>query len=94
MNWFSISTHSLWILGLTLLLSSLSLAHWHALQRQRPLRQLILEPFFHLTIVMGLGLFALGLALAVQPWTYKLGWLGLLAVSVWQGVTVWRRVMR
>jgi hypothetical protein len=94
LNWFTISIHLLWILGLTLLVSSLSLAHWHALQRRRPFRQLIQEPFFHLTILIGLGLFALGLALIVQPWGYKLGWLGLMAVSVWQGIMVWRRVIQ
>jgi hypothetical protein len=93
-DWLTVSIHLLWLLGLTLLLSSLSLAHWHAHQQRRPFRELILEPFFHLTIVMGLGLFALGLALIVQPWGYKIGWLGLMAVAGWQGIMVWRRAMQ
>ena len=93
LNWFSIFAHLLWILGLTLLLSSMSLAHWRALEQHRPFRQLILDPFFNLAIISGFGLFALGLTLTVEPWWYKLGWLSLTAVSVWQGVAAWRRVM-
>jgi hypothetical protein len=68
LNWFNILAHLLWILGLTLLLSSLSLAHWQALQQRRSFRQLMSESFFHLALMSGFGLFALGLILAVEPW--------------------------
>ena len=79
-----------WILGLAILLSGFSLAHWQATQQKRLFRYVLSKPYFHLTLIVGLILFALGFMLTVEFWLYKIGWVGLIILSVALEVIAWR----
>jgi hypothetical protein len=89
-DWLNLLYNALWILGLAALLANLSLAHWLAGQQKKSLRQSLLRPSFRLTAAASILLFALGLMLAVAPWWYKIGWAGLMTLSVWQGIIAWQ----
>lgn len=89
-DWLNVLSNLLWILGLAELLATLSLAHWLAGLQGRSLRWGLAEPRFRLAIAAGFLLFGLDLTLAVEPWWYKIGWVGVIALSVWEGVAAWR----
>ena len=84
-DWLNVLYNALWILGLAALLANLSLAHWRAGQQKKSLRQSLSKPSFRLTAAASILLFALGLMLAVEPWWYKIGWAGLMALSAREG---------
>lgn len=89
-DWPNVLYNFLWILGLAVLLTALSLAHWLAGQHQRPMRQHLSEPSFRLALAVGFMLFAVGMALIVEPWWHKVSWLGILVLSTWEGIVAWR----
>jgi hypothetical protein len=89
-DWLNVLYNFCWILGLALLLATFSLVHWQADGQQKPLRQGLSEPPGRLAIAAGMILFALGLLLIVEPWWYKIGWAGLIALSAWEGMSAWR----
>jgi hypothetical protein len=39
---------------------------------------------------IGTLVFALGFVLLVMPWWHKVPWVGIMALSLWQGVVAWR----
>jgi hypothetical protein len=41
-------------------------------------------------LAAGFGLFGLGLSLTIEPWWLKIGWLGVLGLAVWEGISAWR----
>ena len=89
-DWLNLAYHTVWILGLALLLATFSLAHWLAGQRGPSLEAVLAEPNFRLVIALGFALFGLGLGLMVEPWWYKICWLGIVVASIWLGQTAWR----
>jgi DMSO/TMAO reductase YedYZ heme-binding membrane subunit len=89
-DWLNVLYNFLWILGLAVLLTAFSLAYWLVGLEARPLRQGLSEPPFRLAIAAGIVLFALGLMLIVTPWWYKIGWIGIIALSAWEGLAAWR----
>jgi hypothetical protein len=89
-DWLDVLYQLLWILGLGVILTTASLTHWLAEQSTQSMRQLLAGPACRLGMAAGLGLFGLGATLLVEPWWYKIGWLGVIAVSLWQGWTAWR----
>jgi hypothetical protein len=92
-DWFDVLANALWILGLAVLLTAFSLAHWLASRSQETLRQTLMEPRFRLAIAAALVLFALGPLLGVEPWWHKIAWAGVLALAAWE-VIVARRDWR
>jgi hypothetical protein len=91
MDWLNILYNTLWILGLAALLATFSLAHWRASWQGASLRRALSEPGFRLAVAAEIALFALGLTLLVEPWWYKIGWVGIMAFSLWEGIAAWRR---
>jgi hypothetical protein len=89
-DWFNVLANALWILGLAVLLATVSLAHWLGGLKKKPLRQVLLGPDFHLVAAIGILVFALGFVLLVTPWWHKVPWVGIMALSMWQGVVAWR----
>jgi hypothetical protein len=89
-DWLDVLYQLLWLLGLGIILTTASLAHWLAEQSAQSMRQLLARPACRLAMAVGLGLFGLGAALLVEPWWYKIGWLGLIVGALWQGQTAWR----
>lgn len=88
-DWFNLLGHFLWLLSLALLLTAVSLFHWQAEQAERSLTEALAEPAARLAVAAGFFLFALGLALVVEPWGYKASWLGLMLLAGWIGWTAW-----
>jgi hypothetical protein len=89
-DWLNVLYNLLWIVGLATLLATFSLAHWLAEQEEQPWPQLLAAPSFRLALATGFALFSLGLSLMVAPWWYKIGWIGLMGVSLWEGQRAWR----
>jgi hypothetical protein len=90
-DWFNVFSNALWILGLALLLTTFSLAHWLATDRQeKSLRQSLSAPPCRLTIAAGLTLVALGLMLTMESWWYKIGWVVICVFSIREGVISWQ----
>ena len=73
-----------------MLLATFSLAHWLTGLEGKPLRQGMSEPRFRLVISISILVFALGFVLLVTPWWHKIPWVGIMALSLWQGVVAWR----
>ena len=89
-DWLNLAYQTASILGLALMLATLSLAHWLAGQRRQSLGQVLSEPDYRLAIASGFTLFGLGLGLMVEPWWYKICWFGIVTASIWLGQTAWR----
>ena len=90
-NWPYIFYNFLWIIGLALLLATFSLTHWMVEQEHKSFRQYLGEPPYRLLIAASFMLFALGLAFLSQWWGYKIGWLGVIGLSSWQGILAWQQ---
>lgn len=89
-DWLNVLFNFIWIFGLALSLALVSLAHWQAEERQMTFRQCLSRPFIRLAMALSFMLVALGLSLVVDPWWYKLGWVALLLLTIWEGITAWR----
>jgi hypothetical protein len=89
--WLDLLFHTFWIVGLALLLATFSLASWLTPGPQTSLWQRLTKPPFRLTIAISLFLFSLGLLLVTEPWGYKIGWAGLMALSLREGITAWQK---
>jgi hypothetical protein len=84
--------NALWIAGLALVLAVLSLARYHARSREVGLGQVLARVPYRLSLVAGLLLFCLGLALASRTWWEWIGWglLVLLLAAQWvQEARLW-----
>lgn len=90
-DWFNLFGHFLWLLGLALLLTTASLVHWQTEQAGRSLREALAEPSARLAVAAGFFLFALGLALVLEPWGYKASWLGFMFLAGWMGWAAWQQ---
>jgi Zn-dependent membrane protease YugP len=82
--------HALWIIGLALLLAAFSHAQWAAGLHRRSLRKTLWRPRCRLAMAFGLILFALGLMLTATAWWLRVAWVGIILLSLWEGVAAWR----
>ena len=87
---WSVFFHSLWFSGLSVLLATFSLAHWSVRLTDETMRQVLSKPSYRLATAAGLSLVGLGAVLVVATWWLKVGWGCLVAVALWEGLTVWR----
>jgi hypothetical protein len=92
--WFNLLGHFLWLLGLALLLTAVSLVQWQAEQVGRSSREAFAEPAARLAVAAGFFVLALGLALVLEPWGYKASWLGFMLLAGWLGLAAWRQRRR
>ena len=89
-DWFYVFANTLWILGLAVILASLSLTHWLANLQGQSFRRALTEPRVRLVNAVGFVMFTMALTLLVGPWWYKIGWIVVLALSIWEGYLAWR----
>jgi hypothetical protein len=81
-DWFGVIAATFWIAGLALLLALLGFAR---ASRDQSTRQVLSQPAFRVAIAGGLALFALGMCLAIGNWIERVGWLVVIALSLWEG---------
>ena len=77
---WSVAANSLWILGLSLLLATLSWAHWVARQEEAPMREVLGRAGLRIPVDVGLLLFCAGLAATSRRWWERVLW-GLLGAA-------------
>ena len=61
MSWVGVFFSALWMVGLAVLLFTLSMTHWLATMQQSSLRQSMSESPFRQILIAGLMLFGVGL---------------------------------
>jgi hypothetical protein len=89
-DWYLVGFSALWILGLSLMLATLSYADYEAYRRQARTRDVLAEPGYQLALNAGLSLFCLGLLGSARAWWERALWVVLaLAFSV-QVVRAWQ----
>ena len=88
-DWFGLFHNALWVLGLAVLLASLSYADWRRRLAQPPvsLRAALGIPRFQAAAGAGLALFCAGIALGGSVWWQTLIWAVLALVFVWMTAT-------
>lgn len=77
---WSVAANGLWVLGLSILLATLSWAAWASTAGEAPLRIVIMQPRIRLGVDAGLLLFCAGLAATARTWWERLLW-GALAAA-------------
>jgi hypothetical protein len=91
-NWWGLVSNSLWILGLSLCLSVLSMVSYRARAEQRPLREALSEPGSQVALVFGMLLFCLGILATSRTW-WQVLLSGLVVVIVAGSIIhLWRQV--
>ena len=73
-DWFSLAANSLWIVGLAVLLATLSYSDWKKSVENSSLRAVLGEFMPALSINVGLLLFCLGLLATSAMWWERAGW--------------------
>lgn len=80
-DWWMVATNSLWILGLSIILTAFGYHHWLAKETGRRLREMFRLHSWHLPFAVGMFLTCLGWGLAqASAWWETLLW-GLLAAT-------------
>ena len=87
-DWWGVFVSALWITGLALLLATASIAY--AFAQGQSLRAVLNQLSFHLALIIGLVLFALGMVLSVDTWWERGGWALVLGLTLWDGIAAWR----
>lgn len=77
-DWGLIGFSSLWIGGLALILSALGMANYRAAVLHVPMRQVLAEAGYRVTIDLGMTFFCLGMLGLAAAWWERVVW-GLLA---------------
>lgn len=83
----AIISGGLWILGLALILATLSWANYEAKSSHIRLREALTRPTFQRFMDFGLALFCLGLALGASRWWERALWFAFSAI--WLGWLLW-----
>lgn len=83
-DWAGLARNALWIMGLSVLLGTLSFAHWRAGQDGIRWRTMLGQPAYQALLSLGLLLFAAGLAWGATRLWERLAWWVLLAAFFWQ----------
>jgi hypothetical protein len=89
-EWPTLFYHFIWILGLAMLLTTLSLANWQTERQGKSFGQGLNKPSYRLASSAAFMLLALGMALSIEPLMYKASWLALLILALWAGIVAWR----
>ncbi len=84
-DWLGLVASAIWILGLGILLATLSYAY--ALSEGASIRRVLAQAPFRLATTSGGMLFALGTGLAVDTWFERVGWFVVIALVAWEGKT-------
>ncbi|MBI5034858.1 MAG: hypothetical protein HZB51_30405 [Chloroflexi bacterium] len=87
-DWFGVLSAAIWILGLALLLATMSIAYSSATDKS--LLAVLGKQSYRLALTVGLVLFALGMMLSVEAWWERIGWLLVMGLGLWDGVAAWR----
>jgi hypothetical protein len=67
-DWWGLVSNSIWILGLSVCLATLSLVSYRARAEQIPLREAVNEPGSQLALAIGLLFFCLGILATSRTW--------------------------
>ena len=89
-DWRMVGFASLWILGLSLILSVLGFVDYHARGNKRRFRDELKEPGYQVGINAGLVLFCLGLIGSARAWWESVLWGLLAAAFVYYGIVAFR----
>lgn len=90
-DWAFVGVHSLWILGLAIVLAAFSYHDWLRQERRVPLKQQLREPGWRLPFYSGLLLVALSFVLMRgSAWWERTLWLVLGASFGWDAALAWR----
>ena len=87
-DWIGVMVSAIWILGLALLLATVSIAY--AFAQGKSLRSVLGETSFRLALTIGGMLFAVGMTLSVETWWERAGWVSVIGLLLWDGVAAWR----
>ena len=90
-DWFNLLFHTLWILGLAVILAAFSYHDWLAAKQGVKLRQALDRRSFQGPLLLGLILVGLGLTLLAEVWWERLLWLGFVALFAAQGRQLWKK---
>ena len=88
--WSRLLGNVLCILGLSVLLAALSVAHWTAGLTHTTFRQVLSQAPFRLAIVLGALLFISGMMLTDTAWWLKISWVAVMALAAWEGIAAGR----
>ena len=89
-DWRMVAFASLWIVGLAILLTAISFAHYHAQIRGGRLREELRKGSYQVAINGGLALFSTGMLGSANTWWERITW-GLLAIAfLYFTVTSWK----
>ncbi len=89
-NWYELAISSLWILGLTELLATLSIAHWFASLTSASLVQVLSGASFRIPTILGVSLFTAGMLLSASTWWERAGWAAVLILTMIEGRSTWK----
>lgn len=87
-DWIGVIVSAIWILGLAVLVATVSVAY--ALAQDRSIRSVLGQTPFRLALTVGGMLFAVGMALSVDAWWERAGWIVMIGLLLWDGVSTWR----
>jgi hypothetical protein len=87
-DWIGVMVSAVWILGLALLLATVSIAS--AFAQGKSLRSVLGGSSFRFALTVGGMLFASGMALSVETWWERAGWVVVIGLLLWDGVEAWR----
>jgi hypothetical protein len=88
-NWRLVAVSSLWILGLSVMLSALGVANYRSFRFGLRLRAVLEAPYARAALNCGLALFCLGLAGSARAGWEGVLWLGLAAAGTVQARRAW-----
>ncbi|MEA3336850.1 MAG: hypothetical protein U9R25_13130 [Chloroflexota bacterium] len=91
-DWYSVLTNGLWILGLAVILAAFSYTDWRRglNSPKTSLRQALASSRFLAVFSLGMVLFCAGLALTSGRWWEIAAWALLSVVFAWQGISSWQ----
>ncbi|HDN79462.1 MAG TPA: hypothetical protein ENG33_03215 [Chloroflexi bacterium] len=89
-DWWGVFRNSLWILGLSIILATLSYADWWAKEQKQRFRDVIGLARFQGAISTGLAFFCAGLSLCSDRWWERGLWALFTLWFIYQAVTMLR----
>ncbi|MBI5303191.1 MAG: hypothetical protein HY868_13745 [Chloroflexi bacterium] len=90
-EWLGVFAAAMWIGGLAWLLTVLGFARTF---RDKTTRQVLGEPEYRLATTSGILLFTVGMALGVNTWYERAGWIVVALLTIWDGITVWQAMRK
>ncbi len=95
-DWYGVFHNALWVLGLAIVLASLSYSDWRRRTSEPRIsfRAMLGDPGFQTTFSVGMVLFCAGIALGGAVWWQTLGWALLALAFAWLSFSSWRTLRR